>query len=117
MPTQDRCTVLSKRSHILLSNIDRCIEIGIKLIAAFTAEEETLRTTVVPMLEATSTTGLTRMPGVYFDHLDTLSLCLIVDKAEKLGKAPTMQTSFVVNVLVVFASSHLRRLSNIGEIF
>ncbi len=42
-PTQDRCTILSKRSKILLSNVVAGVQVSIELIPALAAEEETLR--------------------------------------------------------------------------
>src|SRR4051794_982466 len=69
------------------------------------------------MLIATFATGLRRVTRVNFDHLNTPFLSLVADQAIQLRKRPTVQASFVLNVLVAFPSAHLGGGSDIGEIF
>lgn len=57
------------------------------------------------------------MPRVNLDHGDTPFLRFVGDEAIELGKRPTVQASFVVNVLVLLASPHLGGLANVGEVF
>ena len=102
---------------MLLSNILSGIEVCIQAVATLFTEEETLRTTIGTMLMSTFATGLARVARVDLDHSDTMCLCLVLDKRVQLGKAPTMQASLVVNVLVLLASAHLGGLSKVLEIF
>jgi len=115
-PTQDRCTILSKRSEVLLSNILGGVEISIQAVAALAAEEETLRTAIGTMLITTTRTGLTGMPGVNDGYPDTTLLRFVGGKVIQLGKRPTMQLPLVLDVLVLLASTQMRRLTNIGEV-
>jgi len=115
-PTQDRCTLLSKRSQILLSNVVAGVQVSIELIPALAAEEETLRTAIGTVLIPTTRAGLTGMPGVNLDHLDPAFLCLVRGEIVQLGKRPTVQLPLVLDVLVLLASAHMRRLTNIGEV-
>src|SRR6266576_262220 len=115
-PTQDRCTILSKRSQILLSNVVAGVQVSIELIPALTAEEEALRTAIGTVSMPTTRAGLTGMPGVNLGHLDTAFLCLVHGKIVQLGKCPAVQLPLVLDILVLLASAHMRRLTNIGEV-
>ena len=79
--------------------------------------KQRLRTTVIPMLKATATTGLGRMAWVYLLDTDTTRCRLVVNKAMELSKAPTMEPSFEINRLVLFATPYLRGLPNMREVF
>ncbi len=76
-----------------------------------------LRATIIPMLEATTTARLTGMSGVNLDHLETSCVSFVFEKRVQLGKTPTMQSALVLNILVLFASSHLGGFSKVLEIF
>ena len=115
-PTQDRCTILGKRSQILLANVVASVQVSVELIPALAAEEETLRTAIGTVLRPTMRAGLTGMPGVNLDHLDTAFLCLVRGEIVQLGKRPTVQLPLVLDVLVLLASAQRRRLTNIGEV-
>lgn len=115
-PTQDRCTILSKSSEILLPNVVAGVQVSIELIPTLAAEEETLRTAIGTALIPTTRAGLTGMPGVNLDHLDTAFLCLVRGEIVQLGKRPTVQLPLVWDVLVLLASAQRRRLTNIGEV-
>src|SRR2546421_1573999 len=69
------------------------------------------------MLIPTPTTGLRGMPRVYLDHGDTTGFSFVLDKRIQLGKTPTVQTPFVLNVLVLFAPSHLGGFTNSRQVF
>ena len=69
------------------------------------------------MLIATLRTGLTGMPGVYLDDSDTSFLGFIGDEVIQLSECPTVQAPFVLNMLLLFASSHLGGVSNVREVF
>ena len=56
------------------------------------------------------------MPGVNLDHLDPAFLCLVRGEIVQLGKRPTVQLPLVLDVLVLLASTQMRRLTNIGEV-
>jgi hypothetical protein len=79
--------------------------------------EERLRTTIIAGLVPTLATGLAGISGVNLDHADTICLGFVLDKRVQLGKAPTMQASFVLTMPVLFPSAHLGRLSNVLEVF
>jgi len=69
------------------------------------------------MLIATGAAHLGRVSRVYLLDRDTTGLRLIANEAIQLGKCPTVQASFVLDVLIVLASAHFRGLPNVGEIF
>src|SRR5438132_1387262 len=69
------------------------------------------------MLIPTPTTGLRGMPRVYLDHGDTTGFSFVLDKRIQLGKTSTVQTPFVLNVLVLFAPSHLGGFTNSRQVF
>src|SRR3989442_9846294 len=56
------------------------------------------------------------MPWVNLGHNNTLFLCFVDDKRIQLSKRPTMQSPFVVNVLVPLTSSHPGGLSNMSKV-
>src|SRR5947209_10857681 len=68
------------------------------------------------MLKLASRASLTRMSWVNFDHLNTPGLRFVVDEAKQLGKCPTVQASLGFHVLVVFATSDLGTLPNVGQV-
>jgi len=61
-------------------------------------------------------TRLGRVSRVNLLDANTALLPFIGDEAVQLSKCPTVQLALVVNVLVVFAASHVRVLTNIGEV-
>lgn len=69
------------------------------------------------MLIATSTTGLRGLTWINLDHADPLFLGFVGQEIVELGKPPTMQPPFGVNPVVLLASSHLRSVSNVLEVF
>ena len=75
------------------------------------------RTTIGAMLVATPATGLAGMPGVNLDYSNTAFLRFVGNEIVELGKAPTVQTAFVRNVLVLFAAPHLGGVPDVLEIF
>ena len=85
-PTQDRCTILSKRCQVLLSNVTSSIEISIELIATGATVKHGLRTTIHTMLIATLATGLAGMARVDLDDADTSCLRFVLDKRVQLGE-------------------------------
>ncbi len=69
------------------------------------------------MLIATPATGLGRVPGINPDYLYPLFLSFVIQECVELGKAPTVQFAFVVNVLVLFPSPYLGGISDVDEVF
>src|SRR5437667_7298418 len=69
------------------------------------------------MLIATPTTRLRGMSRVNFYHRDPTCFSFVLNKRIQLGKTPTMQTPFVLNVLLLFASSHLGSFPDSGQVF
>src|SRR6266700_2857924 len=61
-------------------------------------------------------TSLRGMPRVNLDYFETSRLSFVLDKGVQLSKAPTVQTSFVVNVLVLLASPHLGSFPDVGQV-
>ncbi len=57
------------------------------------------------------------MSGVYLDDIDTSFLGFIGDEVIQLSECPTVQAPFVLPMLLLFASSHLGRVSNVREVF
>src|SRR2546421_6128268 len=106
-PTQDRCTILSKRSQILLANVVASVQVSVELIPALAAEEETLRTAIGTVLRPAMRAGLTGMRGVNLDHLDTAFLCLVRGEIVQLGKRPTVQLPLVLDVLVLLTAEQV----------
>ena len=109
-PTQDRCTILSKRSEILLPNVVCRIQIGIELIATAATVKNGLRTPVIARLIATPGAGLRRVPGVNLDHGYPTRFGFVGEKAVKLLKTPTVQAA------LSFTLSQLGALPNMGEV-
>ncbi len=68
------------------------------------------------MLIATATARLTGVTRVNLDHFNTACLSFVLNEGVQLSEAPTMQASFVLTVLVVFASSHLGCFPDIGQV-
>lgn len=101
---------------MLVSNVFCSIIICIATVAARAAKEERLRAAIIAGLMSTTTTHLARVPGVHSDHLDPALLPFVIDEAIQLGKGPTMQFSFVLHVLVLFAAPDLGGVTDVGEI-
>lgn len=78
--------------------------------------KQTLRATIIARLMPTPATRLRGVPRVNLDHGDPLRLRLVLYKAVELRKAPPVQPSFVLGLLVR-ASAHLGGLSDSGEVF
>jgi hypothetical protein len=95
--TQDRCTILSKRSQVLLSNILGSVKVCIQAVATLTAKVETLRTAIGTMLIATTGTHLGGVPGVNLDHSDPFAFCLVLDNP--LGEHMVVVTVFLPMVV------------------
>ncbi len=57
------------------------------------------------------------MPGVYPLDTDTALLGFVSNKAKQLLKPPGVQTSLLLHVLVLLASSYLGGLTNVTEVF
>ncbi len=87
-----------------------------ELIATATAKEERLRTSIGTMLIATLATGLRGMSRVNPDDSNASRLRLVRDKRVQLGKAPAMQPSFILDMLVLLASAYLAGLSNVRQV-
>jgi hypothetical protein len=102
---------------MLLPNILRCIEISVQGVPTLTTFEEALRATVRAMLITTRTTRLTGVAGVYLCDAYPSLLPLVGNEVVELGKRPTVQASFVINVLLALASSHFRGVADVGQIF
>ena len=80
--------------------------------------KDRLRTPIVTGLVPTLGAGLRGMPGVNLDHTDTTCLGLVLNKRVQLGKAPTMQTPFVLALLTIFlATPRLGGVPDVLEIF
>src|SRR5260221_937952 len=69
------------------------------------------------MLVATPATGLAGMPGVNLDYSNAAFLRLVGNEIVELVKAPTVQTAFVRNILVLFAAPYLGGVPDVREIF
>src|SRR5690349_16064597 len=80
------------------------------------AEEQALRTAIRTMLRTTTGTHLRGVAGVYPLDADTAFLGFVEREAIQLGKGPTVQLALVLNVLVLLATSHLRCVSNVGQV-
>ena len=102
---------------MLVSYIHRGIEVCIQAVPTRATEEQTLRTSIVTSLMPTLATRLRRVTWVNLLDTDTALLPFVGNIAVQLGKRPPVQLALVVNVLVVFAASHLGRFSDVGEIF
>src|SRR5207247_5050178 len=97
---------------------ERGIEISVELIATGATVKDRLRTTIVTGLVPALGAGLRGMPGVNLDHTDTTCLGLVLNKRVQLGKAPTMQTPFVIALLTIFlATPRLGGVPDVLEIF
>lgn len=68
------------------------------------------------MLVATTGTGLRGVTRVNSEHADTPLLPFVGDELIQLCKCPTVQTAFVLNVLVFLASSHFGRVPDTAEV-
>lgn len=66
---------------------------------------------------STPTTRLRGVTRVYALHMATAGLRLVLHKRVQLGKAPTVQSPLVIDVLVLFAAAHLGGLADVGEVF
>ena len=115
-PTRDGCTILGKRSQVLLPNIFGSVEVCVKLIAALAAKEDGLRTAIGTMLIATARTGLGGQPGVNCDDGDTTLLGLVEGEGVQLGKRPAVQPAFVLDIPVSLAASYAGGLADIREV-
>ena len=76
-----------------------------------------MRATIGTMLIPTTRAGLGSMPRVNLDHADPSFLGFVGEEVGELGKRPTVQPPFGVNMFVLLASSHLRIVANVLEIF
>jgi len=65
---------------------------------------------------STLATRLACVAWVNLLDTDTALLPLVGNEAVELGKRPTVQFPLILDVLVVLATSHLRGLTNIGEV-
>ena len=59
-----------------------------------------MRTTIVTSLVPTVATGLRGVPRVNFDHGHTSFLSLVGQEAMELSKAPTMEPTLILGVLL-----------------
>jgi len=116
MPTRDRCTILSKRSQVLLPNILSSIEVGVEAVPTPATEEKRLRATVIPGLMPTLRAGLGRVTRVNLDHGYPSCLGFVREESMELGKAPGMHTAFVAHILVLFAAPHLGGLTDVRQV-
>ncbi len=57
------------------------------------------------------------MPRVNLDYSHASLLSFVGDEVIQLGKCPTVQAPFVLNMLVLFAASHLGGPPNVAEVF
>lgn len=101
---------------MLLPNVFTGIVVSVEAVATRTTEEEALRTTIVAGLMSTLATGLARVSRINFLDTNTTLLCFVGSEVIELGKCPTMQTPFVLDVLVGFATSHVRGFSNVRQV-
>lgn len=102
---------------MLVSDVFRSVQVCIEAIVTLTAKEQRLRTSVVTSAMPTTRTRLRRVAWVNLLDADTALLPFISNEAVQLGKCPTMQLAFVLNVLVFLAASNLGSLTDVGEIF
>ena len=75
-----------------------------------------LRTTIRAVLIPTTAARLTRVAGVNLDHLDTLCLPFVLNKAKELGKAPRVEAPFGCNRLVFLATSNVGSSTNVFQV-
>ncbi len=101
---------------MLIPDILGRVVIRVEAVPTFTAEEERLRATIIAGLMPTARARLGGVARVNLDHLDPSCLGFVLDKRVQLGKAPAMQASLVINVLVLFASAHLGRFPDVGQV-
>src|SRR2546421_4268597 len=80
-------------------------------------EEQTLGFTIGAVLIMTFTACLRGVAWVNFDHLDSTLSSLVCDKVIELSKCPSMQSTLCRNILVLFATPNLARLSDVLEVF
>jgi len=111
-PTSQGCTEASK---VLRPDIHRSVQIGIEAVPACAAQEETLRTTIRPMLIATTGTHLGSVAGVYPFNGYATFLRFVEREAIQLGKAPTVQAALGVSFLAC-AISDARGVTNVREV-
>jgi hypothetical protein len=109
---------LSKRSQVLLSNVESSIESSVELIPTGATVKHGLRPTISAGLMPTLATGLAGMARVDLDQADTACLGFVLDKAVQLGKAPTMQAAFIVALRTRFrATPQLGGVPDVFEVF
>jgi len=100
-----------------LLDIDAGIIVSIQAVPTMLAKEETLSRTVRAVLMPALTTHLGCVSWVNLDHINPSCLSFIGQETMELSKAPTMEASLLVHVLVLLAASDLRGLPNVGEVF
>ena len=115
-PTQDRSTILGKRSQVLLSNVIGGVEVCIQAVATLTAKEQGLRTAIIAGLVPTTRAHLRGMTWVYPFHADAAFLCLVERETIELSKGPTVQLALVIDVLVLLATSHLGGIPDVHQV-
>ena len=85
---------------MLVSNIDRGIQISIEAVATCTTEEERLRPTIIPRLLPTLTAHLRGVSWINLDHLNPTCLRLVAQEGVELGKAPSVHAALPLTFLV-----------------
>src|SRR6266571_4365009 len=106
----------SKRRNVFVANIHGSVEICIEAVPALAAKEEGLRTAIGAMLIPTPTTRLAGMSGVNLGHSNPPCLCLVGQKAMELGKRPTMEAAFGLDVFVRLSASDLGSFADILQV-
>ena len=79
--------------------------------------EKTLRTSVRTVLMPTLTACLRSMSGVNLDDLDTMPGSFVGQETVKLLKRPAMEAAFGFDVLLVLATSDVRRDTDVFQVF
>ena len=72
------------------SEITGRVQVGVQRVATCAALKDGLGLPVLALGMSTTTTTLTRMPGVFFDHLHSSQCRFVGDEVEQLRKRPAM---------------------------
>jgi hypothetical protein len=101
---------------MLVSYVFRGVVIRIESVPTLSTLEQRLGATIRTMLIATFTACLRSVAGVYALNSNLVFLPFVGNEAVELGKGPIVQFAFGVNMLILFATPDLARVSKVGEI-
>src|SRR5713226_4517564 len=103
---------------MLIPNILGCIVISVEAVPTFRipAKEEALRPTIRAMLKPTLGTPLRGVTWINPFNGNAAFLCFVDGEVIQLRKGPGVQSSLVVDVLVLLAAFHLGGLTDVREV-